>query len=93
VHEKAAAARDWAAFIADGNGATPSAFGQLEAEEFGFDFGFVSLPGFPGGTLPLEDTVRAAWLVISDRKLYDMAFALEDQESNPVKFSWRCTVP
>jgi hypothetical protein len=87
VREKPAAARDWAAFIADGNGPTPSAFGQLKAEEFRFDFGFgfVSLPGLPGGALPLDNMVRAAWLEISDQKLYDMAFALEDQESNAVK--------
>jgi hypothetical protein len=29
--------------------------------------------------------MSAARLEISDQKLYDMAFALEDQESNPVK--------
>ncbi len=72
--------------IADGNGPTPSAFGQLKAEEFRFDFGFISLHGWSGGALPLDSTVRAAWLEISDQKLYDMAFALEDQDSNPVKF-------
>jgi len=44
------------------------------------------LPRLPDGTQPLEDMVRTAWLVISDQKLHDMAFALEDQESNPLKF-------
>jgi hypothetical protein len=84
IIEKPGGSRDFAAFVADGNSPAPSACGQLKAEEFGFDFGFVTLPGAPGGILP-TGSVRAAWLEISDQKLYDMAFALEDQESNPVK--------
>jgi hypothetical protein len=76
--------RDWAAFIADGNGPTPSAFGCVEAKEFRFDFGFVTLPGLLDGPAPLDSLVRAAWLDISDQQLYGMGFALEDHESCPL---------
>jgi hypothetical protein len=85
TRQEDAAERDWAAFIADGNGAAPSAFGQLVAEEFRFDFGFVTLPSFLDGRERLEGMVRAAWLEISDQKLYDMALSFDDQDSNPVK--------
>lgn len=78
--------RDWAAFISDGNGPTPSAFGYVEAKEFRFDFGFVTLPGLLDGPTPLDGLVRAAWLDISDQQLYSMGFALEDHKSNPLKF-------
>jgi hypothetical protein len=78
--------RDWAAYTADGNGPAPSAFGQLKAEEFRFDFGFVTLPGLLAAAAPFDGLIRAVWLEMSDQNLYDMALALEVQESSLVKF-------
>lgn len=86
TREQRAPARDWVDFVADGNGPTPSAFGQLKAEEFWFDFGFVTLPGMLDQRPPLDGLIRAAWLEISDQKLYDMALTLEDQDKNPLQF-------
>ena len=86
VKEVEGPTRDWPAFIANGNGPAPSAFGQLKAEEFRFDFGFVTLPGLIGAPAPVDGLMRAAWLDISDQGLYDMALALEDQESNVLRF-------
>jgi hypothetical protein len=75
LREKAGVERDFAAFVADGNGPSPSAFVRLRAQAFRFDFGFVALPG-----------ARAAWLEISDQQLYNMADALEDQAKNLLQF-------
>lgn len=84
--EEQAPSRDWAAFVADANGPSPSAYGQLQAEEFWFDFGFVGLPGLLGTAA--SGIIRAAWLEISEQKLYDMSLCLglEEPERNPLQF-------
>jgi hypothetical protein len=86
VKEVQAPQRDWPAFIANGNEPAPSAFGQVKAEEFRFDFGFVTLPGLLDAPAPFDSLIRAVWLEMSDQNLYDMALDLEDQESNLVRF-------
>lgn len=71
-------------FIANANLAKPSATARLDGEDFFFELGVLSLSEQTDFSMPSEST-RIGWLEISDQNLQDMAFALEDRNSDSLR--------